>query len=136
MAESMPVLDMRIFTLCKLRTPPGGNLAVAEILSIWREKGRTANIRDYEAAFRHFDGVFDDVNGGRIPGHRGGVKAGHWRWGAADMARAPIGALAISAVGIDQGMISPVSGSALSGVAWFCSAAAVARRRPADCLRR
>ncbi|MFC5421545.1 transposase [Bosea eneae] len=36
------------------------------------------------------------VNGGRIPGHRGGVKAGHWRWGAADMARAPIGALAIS----------------------------------------
>ncbi|MFC5507843.1 hypothetical protein [Bosea massiliensis] len=20
------------------------------------------------------------VNGGRIPGHRGGVKAGHWRW--------------------------------------------------------
>ena len=76
------------------------------------------------------------VNGGRIPGHRGGVKAGHWRWGAADMARAPIGALAISAVGIDQGMISPVSGSALSGVAWFCSAAAVARRRPADCLRR
>ena len=76
------------------------------------------------------------VNGGRIPGHRGGVKAGHWRWGAADMARAPIGALAISAVGIDQGMISPVSRSALSGVAWFCSAAAVARRRPADCLRR
>ncbi|MFC5509377.1 hypothetical protein, partial [Bosea massiliensis] len=36
------------------------------------------------------------VNGGRIPGQRGGVKAGHWRWGAADMARAPIGALAIS----------------------------------------
>lgn len=78
----------------------------------------------------------NSVNGGRIPGHRGGVKAGHWRWGAADMARAPIGTLAISAVGIDQGMISPVSGSALSGVAWFCSAAAVARRRPADCLRR
>ena len=98
---------------------------------------------DIDPVLRHEDLVWtiealpeSGVNGGRIPGHRGGVKAGHWRWGAADMARAPIGALAISAVGIDQGMISPVSGSALSGVAWFCSAAAVARRRPADCLRR
>ncbi|WP_367187175.1 metallophosphoesterase [uncultured Bosea sp.] len=79
---------------------------------------------------------FMPVNGGRIPGQRGGVKAGHWRWGAADMARAPIGALAISRCRIAQAMISPVSGSASSAVAWFCSAAAVARRRPADCLRR
>ena len=76
------------------------------------------------------------VNGGRIPGQGGGAKVGHWRRGAADMARAPIGALAISAAGIDQAMISPVSGSAFSTAAWVSSAAAVARRRPADCLRR
>ena len=25
-------------------------------------------------------GPFGDVNGGAIPGQRGGVKAGHWRW--------------------------------------------------------
>ncbi|MGW9333102.1 hypothetical protein, partial [Bosea sp. NPDC055594] len=31
------------------------------------------------------------VNGGRIPGQGGGAKVGHWRRGAADMARAPIG---------------------------------------------
>ena len=37
------------------------------------------------------------VNAGRIPGQRGGVKAGQWwRWHA-DMQRAPIGALCISA---------------------------------------
>jgi hypothetical protein len=35
------------------------------------------------------------VNGGAKPGQCGGVKAGHWRQALADMARAPIGALAI-----------------------------------------
>ncbi|MGW9330326.1 recombinase family protein, partial [Bosea sp. NPDC055594] len=36
--------------------------------------------------------VIDErVNGGRIPGQGGGAKVGHWRRGAADMARAPIG---------------------------------------------
>jgi hypothetical protein len=35
------------------------------------------------------------LDGGRIPGQRGGVKAGHWHWGAADMARAPIQAVCI-----------------------------------------
>ncbi|MBN9440428.1 MAG: hypothetical protein J0I61_25750 [Bosea sp.] len=37
-----------------------------------------------------------NVNGGAKPGQCGGVKAGHWRQALADMARAPIGALAIS----------------------------------------
>ena len=38
---------------------------------------------------------------------------------------------------LDQpGVISPVSGSAASLPAWFCSARAVVRRRRADCLRR
>ena len=48
------------------------------------------------------------------------------------MAGARSGPLPYPVVGVDQAMISPVSGSASSGAAWFCSAAAVARRRPAD----
>jgi hypothetical protein len=34
-----------------------------------------------------------DVNGGEIPGQRGGVKAGHGRGGCAGMKRGPIGPL-------------------------------------------
>ena len=75
------------------------------------------------------------VNGGRIPGHRGGVKAGQRRW-VADMARAPIGALAISRCRDCSGDDLAGFGIGIVGGAWFCSAAAVARRRPTDCLRR
>ena len=53
-----------------------------------------------------------------------------------DMERAPIGALSISLSVVDQAVvISPVSGSMIS-VAWFCSALAEERRRPADCFSR
>ena len=77
-----------------------------------------------------------DVNGGLNPGQRSGVKPGQWI-GHADMERAPIGALSMSARIFDQAaVISPVSGSMLSAVAWFCSALTDARRRPTDCLRR
>ena len=76
------------------------------------------------------------VNGGLNPGQRSGVKPGQWI-GHADMERAPIGALSMSARIFDQAaVISPVSGSMLSAVAWFCSALTDARRRPTDCLRR
>ena len=75
------------------------------------------------------------VNGGLNPGQRSGVKPGQWI-GHADMERAPIGALSMSARIFDQAaVISPVSGSMLSAVAWFCSALTDARRRPTDCLR-
>ena len=51
------------------------------------------------------------------------------------MERAPIGALSMSLYGLDQlMMISPVSLSTISGVAWFCSALANVRRRPTDCV--
>ena len=81
-----------------------------------------------------FDRLF--VNGGLNPGQRSGVKPGQWI-GHADMERAPIGALSMSARIFDQAaVISPVSGSMLSAVAWFCSALTDARRRPTDCLRR
>ena len=55
-------------------------------------------VPEYETAFFNGSAITPKpgVKGGRIPGQCGGVKAGHWRWGAADMARAPIGALAIS----------------------------------------
>ena len=80
--------------------------------------------------------LIEHVNGGLNPGQRSGVKPGQWI-GHADMERAPIGALSMSARIFDQAaVISPVSGSMLSAVAWFCSALTDARRRPTDCLRR
>ena len=90
--------------------------------------GGTATVVDIDD-----DGI---VNGGLNPGQRSGVKPGQWI-GHADMERAPIGALSMSARIFDQAaVISPVSGSMLSAVAWFCSALTDARRRPTDCLRR
>ena len=87
-------------------------------------------------ALRLFPKVAARVNGGLNPGQRSGVKPGQWI-GHADMERAPIGALSMSARIFDQAaVISPVSGSMLSAVAWFCSALTDARRRPTDCLRR
>ena len=67
--------------------------ALVETMAAISDSFEAYGYRRMQAALRHRGFV---VNGGRIPGHRGGVKAGHWRWGAADMARAPIGALAIS----------------------------------------
>ena len=51
-----------------------------------------------------------------------------------DMKRGPIGALFISLAALPAQVvvISPVSGSTISSVAWFCSALAAVRRRPAD----
>lgn len=73
------------------------------------------------------------VNGGAIPGHCGGVKAGHLREGAPKQRRRRVGIE-------DQGLlISPASASMMLVLAWFCfasAAEAIARRRPADCLRR
>ncbi len=61
------------------------------------------------------------VNAGVIPGQRSGAKPGQWvRHGDMDQAV----------------VISPVSGSTISAVAWFCSARTDGRRRPTDCLRR
>jgi len=61
------------------------------------------------------------VNGGATPGHWGGVKPGHGvRRGPT--AKGPIRPFAVSARWIWDQVISPVSGSAVSGMAWFCSA--------------
>ena len=69
------------------------------------------------------------VNAGAIPGQPGGAKAGH---GDGRL-------LGRGSRLEDQGLvISPVSGSMVAVVAWFCSALsrATERRRPADCLSR
>ena len=81
------------------------------------------------------------VNGGAIPGQRDGVKAGHLGESGATQQGARSGSLPCRRLCLeDQGLlISPVSGSTVSAMAWFCSArsAGVAgRRRPADCFRR
>jgi len=79
------------------------------------------------------------VNGGPIPGQRGGVKAGQCRQDLLLCKGAPIGA-PLHGAGLSRGqsgVISPVSGSMISSAAWFCSAPALAGGlRPTDCLSR
>ena len=80
------------------------------------------------------------VNGGRILGQRGGVKAGHsWRGGVVCKKAPDRGPFckSASALGDQAWVTSLVSGSTAEG--WFLSApawVAAARRRPADSLRR
>jgi len=81
----------------------------------------------------------DSVNVGSKPGQWGGVIAGHLdeRGTTQEWARSgPF--LCRRACAADQGLvISPVSGSTVSVLAWFCSApAAAARGRLEDCFRR
>jgi hypothetical protein len=84
-------------------------------------------------------GAWNGVNGGPIPGQRGGVKAGHCRQDLLLCKGAPIGA-PLHGAGLSRGqsgVISPVSGSMISSAAWFCSAPALAGGlRPTDCLSR
>ena len=85
---------------------------------------------------RNIDTVHS-VNGGRIPGQCGGVKAGHCRCWERGLQKAPDrGPSAKRRRVRDQSSLtSPVSGST-AAVAWFCSALAARGLRPADSLRR
>ena len=101
---------------------------------------RMHTLQKFSAVHASVHNHFNHVNGGRIPGQCGGVKAGHsWR-GAVVCKKAPDRGpfcKAASASGGQAWVISPVFGS--TAVAWFCAAPAwvvAARRRPADSLRR
>ncbi|MBK8211456.1 MAG: type I-C CRISPR-associated protein Cas8c/Csd1 [Rhodospirillales bacterium] len=102
--------------------------------AIWRLLYETA-------AQRKAENIPPNVNGGAIPGHCGGVKAGHLGESGAAQQGARSGPLLCrrfaSRIRACRFRRSP--GLTVSAVAWFCSArsAGVAgRRRPADCFRR
>mgnify|MGYP002386131676 FL=1 len=88
-SDAMPdggVLTIQAHALNTFRSPSSVSISVSDTGA-----GISQDLQE-----KIFEPFFTTVNGGRIPGQRGGVKAGHLHWGAADMARAPIGALAIS----------------------------------------